>query len=70
MPVPFCLSVMHHHARGLHQQRDIQGALLWPPSHCCRDFNTFVRVCEKYGRENVAQIATEIEGKTEEEVCA
>eukprot|EP00983_Pelagomonas_calceolata_P084304 1156331-Pelagomonas_calceolata.AAC.3 len=33
-----------------------------------RDFNTFVRVCEKYGRDNVAQIATEIEGKTEEEV--
>ncbi|KAF5841595.1 P-loop containing nucleoside triphosphate hydrolase protein [Dunaliella salina] len=33
-----------------------------------KDFNSFVRVCEKYGRDNVAQIATEIEGKTEEEV--
>lgn len=35
-----------------------------------RDFNSFVRACEKYGRENVAQIAAEVDGKTEEEVRA
>lgn len=33
-----------------------------------RDFSSFVRACEKFGRENVAQIATEIEGKTEDDV--
>ena len=33
-----------------------------------RDFNTFVRACEKYGRSDVKSIATEMEGKTEEEV--
>ena len=33
-----------------------------------RDFNAFVRSTEKYGRKNVAQIATEVEGKTEAEV--
>ena len=33
-----------------------------------RDFNAFVRAAEKHGRKNVAQIATEVEGKTETEV--
>ncbi|KAL3692725.1 hypothetical protein R1sor_006376 [Riccia sorocarpa] len=33
-----------------------------------RDFNAFVRACEKYGRNDIRSIASEIEGKTEEEV--
>ncbi|KAJ0768980.1 putative calcium/calmodulin-dependent protein kinase chromatin remodeling ISWI family [Helianthus annuus] len=33
-----------------------------------RDFNTFIRACEKYGRSDVGSIASEMEGKTEEEV--
>lgn len=33
-----------------------------------RDFSAFCRACEKYGREQLASIAAEIEGKTEEEV--
>lgn len=33
-----------------------------------RDFNTFIRACEKYGRNDIKGIATEMEGKTEEEV--
>lgn len=33
-----------------------------------RDFNTFIRACEKYGRDDVKSIATEVEGKTEEDV--
>ncbi|EFJ50690.1 hypothetical protein VOLCADRAFT_80059 [Volvox carteri f. nagariensis] len=35
-----------------------------------RDFNAFVRACEKYGRENIPQIAAEVDGKTDEEVHA
>jgi SWI/SNF-related matrix-associated actin-dependent regulator of chromatin subfamily A member 5 len=33
-----------------------------------KDFNTFVKACEKYGRDDVKRIASEMEGKTEEEV--
>ncbi|KAI3756110.1 hypothetical protein L1987_55924 [Smallanthus sonchifolius] len=33
-----------------------------------RDFNTFIRACEKYGRSDVGSIVSEMEGKTEEEV--
>ncbi|XP_057806008.1 ISWI chromatin-remodeling complex ATPase CHR17-like isoform X2 [Salvia miltiorrhiza] len=33
-----------------------------------RDFNSFIRACEKYGRNDIKNIATEMEGKTEEEV--
>ncbi|XP_042050500.1 ISWI chromatin-remodeling complex ATPase CHR11 isoform X1 [Salvia splendens] len=33
-----------------------------------RDFNTFIRSCEKYGRNDIRGIASEMEGKTEEEV--
>ncbi|TKY72001.1 putative chromatin-remodeling complex ATPase chain [Spatholobus suberectus] len=33
-----------------------------------RDFNTFIRACEKYGRIDIKSIASEMEGKTEEEV--
>jgi SWI/SNF-related matrix-associated actin-dependent regulator of chromatin subfamily A member 5 len=33
-----------------------------------RDFVAFVRACEKYGRNDLKSIASEIEGKTEEEV--
>ncbi|XP_057476570.1 ISWI chromatin-remodeling complex ATPase CHR11 isoform X2 [Actinidia eriantha] len=33
-----------------------------------RDFNTFIRACEKYGRSDVKSIASEMEGKSEEEV--
>ncbi|KAL4443678.1 hypothetical protein ABPG75_011415 [Micractinium tetrahymenae] len=35
-----------------------------------RDFNAFVRACEKYGRHNLADIARDIESKNEEEVRA
>eukprot|EP00798_Chlamydomonas_sp_ICE-L_P018353 gene18353-24818_t len=35
-----------------------------------RDFNSFVRACEKYGRANLAGIASEVDGKPEEEVRA
>ncbi|KAJ4910688.1 chromatin remodeling factor17 [Raphanus sativus] len=34
-----------------------------------RDFNTFIRSCEKYGRDDIRSIASEMEGKTEEEVA-
>ncbi|KAL0367688.1 UNVERIFIED_CONTAM: putative chromatin-remodeling complex ATPase chain [Sesamum radiatum] len=33
-----------------------------------RDFNTFIRACEKYGRNDIMCIASEMEGKSEEEV--
>ncbi|GJP53341.1 hypothetical protein CLOM_g12500 [Closterium sp. NIES-68] len=33
-----------------------------------KDFNQFLRLCEKYGREDLASIAQEMEGKTETEV--
>ncbi|KAK7292309.1 hypothetical protein RIF29_08087 [Crotalaria pallida] len=33
-----------------------------------KDFNTFIRACEKYGRNDIKGIASEMEGKTEEEV--
>ncbi|KAJ0238585.1 ISWI chromatin-remodeling complex ATPase CHR17 [Hirschfeldia incana] len=33
-----------------------------------RDFNTFIRSCEKYGRDDISSIASEMEGKTAEEV--
>ncbi|KAL6185935.1 hypothetical protein ACLB2K_042057 [Fragaria x ananassa] len=33
-----------------------------------RDFNTFIRACEKYGRSDIQSIVAEMEGKTEEEV--
>ncbi|KAJ0976197.1 hypothetical protein J5N97_018162 [Dioscorea zingiberensis] len=33
-----------------------------------RDFNAFIRACEKYGRNDVKNISSEMEDKTEEEV--
>ncbi|XP_064934683.1 ISWI chromatin-remodeling complex ATPase CHR11-like [Musa acuminata AAA Group] len=33
-----------------------------------KDFNTFIRACEKYGRNDIKSIALEMEAKTEEEV--
>ncbi|KAL3505775.1 hypothetical protein ACH5RR_031157 [Cinchona calisaya] len=33
-----------------------------------RDFNTFIRACEKYGRNDIKGIASEMEGRTEDEV--
>ncbi|KAM5569061.1 ISWI chromatin-remodeling complex ATPase CHR11 [Rosa sericea] len=33
-----------------------------------RDFNTFIRACEKYGRSDIQSIVAEMDGKTEEEV--
>ncbi|CAL0330673.1 unnamed protein product [Lupinus luteus] len=33
-----------------------------------KDFNTFIRACEKYGRNDIKGLASEMEGKTEEEV--
>jgi SWI/SNF-related matrix-associated actin-dependent regulator of chromatin subfamily A member 5 len=35
-----------------------------------RDFNAFVRACEKHGRAALAEVAKEVEGKSEEEVRA
>lgn len=35
-----------------------------------RDFGAFVRACEKYGREALPQITSEVEGKSEDEVRA
>ncbi|CAB4009762.1 SWI SNF-related matrix-associated actin-dependent regulator of chromatin subfamily A member 5- [Paramuricea clavata] len=35
-----------------------------------RDFNQFIKACEKYGRDDIDNIAHEIEGKTPEEVRA
>lgn len=34
-----------------------------------RDFTSFVRACERFGRHAVPEITKEVEGKTEEEVC-
>jgi len=34
-----------------------------------RDFNNFVRGCERYGRDDLERILLEVEGKTEEEVA-
>jgi hypothetical protein len=42
----------------------IQGFTNWSK----RDFNQFVKACEKYGRDDIDNIAHEIEGKTPEEV--
>ena len=41
-----------------------------PPRPRCRrrDFNAFVRACEKHGRKAIPLIAVEVEGKTEAEV--
>ncbi|XP_047126263.1 SWI/SNF-related matrix-associated actin-dependent regulator of chromatin subfamily A member 5 isoform X1 [Hydra vulgaris] len=33
-----------------------------------RDFNQFIKACEKYGRDDINQICKEVEGKTPEEV--
>lgn len=33
-----------------------------------KDFNAFIRACERYGRNDIKSIASEMEGKTEEEV--
>ncbi|KAK1351875.1 ISWI chromatin-remodeling complex ATPase CHR17 [Heracleum sosnowskyi] len=33
-----------------------------------KDFNTFIRACEKYGRNDMKGIASEMEGKSEDEV--
>ncbi|KAJ0963388.1 hypothetical protein J5N97_028510 [Dioscorea zingiberensis] len=38
------------------------------PTWSRRDFNAFIRACEKHGRNDVKNISSEIEGKTEEEV--
>jgi len=35
-----------------------------------RDFNAFIKSCEKHGRKNLEEIALEVEGKTLEEVTA
>ena len=35
-----------------------------------RDFNAFLRACEKHGRQNIDAVAKEVESKTEEEVKA
>ena len=56
-----------HHSHPRHPERDellTQGFSNWMR----RDFNAFVRACEKYGRHALADVAREIESKTEEEV--
>lgn len=35
-----------------------------------RDFNAFLRACEKHGRQNIDAVAKEVESKSEEEVKA
>lgn len=35
-----------------------------------KDFNAFVRACERHGRRSIVEIAKEVEGKSEEEVRA
>lgn len=42
----------------------VQGFSSWSR----RDFNTFIRACEKYGRNDIKSIASEMDGKSEEEV--
>lgn len=45
--------------------------LVWPQGFSTwtrRDFNTFIRACEKYGRSDVKSISSEMDGKSEEEV--
>lgn len=34
-----------------------------------RDFNQFIKACEKYGRDDMNNICKEVEGKTQAEVC-
>lgn len=34
-----------------------------------RDFNQFIKACEKYGRDDMDNVCQEVEGKTPEEVC-
>lgn len=36
------------------------------PDWSKRDFQSFIKGCEKYGRHDVASIAKEVEGKTEQ----
>lgn len=38
------------------------------PTWTRRDFNAFVRACEKYGRNDIKNICSEMEGRTEEEI--
>lgn len=33
-----------------------------------RDFNQFIKACEKYGRDDIDNICKEVEGKTPQEV--
>jgi superfamily II DNA/RNA helicase len=33
-----------------------------------KDFSAFIKGCERYGRDNIPQIASEVEGKTQDEV--
>jgi hypothetical protein len=35
-----------------------------------RDFNAFIRACEKHGRENLSAVAKEVDSKSEDEVRA
>ena len=35
-----------------------------------RDFNNYIRACEKWGRTNLSEIVKDIEGKTEEQITA
>lgn len=42
----------------------IQGFTIWTK----RDFNQFIKANEKWGRDDIENIAREVEGKTPEEV--
>uniref|UniRef100_A0A0D9WEC8 Helicase C-terminal domain-containing protein n=1 Tax=Leersia perrieri TaxID=77586 RepID=A0A0D9WEC8_9ORYZ len=42
----------------------LAGFLTWTR----RDFNSFIRACEKYGRSDIKSISSEMEGKTEGEI--
>ena len=35
-----------------------------------RDYNNYIRACEKWGRNNVSEICKEVDGKTAEQITA
>lgn len=51
--------------RDLMEQLKSEGFPTWTK----RDFNAFIRGCEKYGRDRLDEIAREVETKTAEEVA-
>ena len=46
------------------QNLSFQGFTIWSK----RDFNQFIKACEKYGRDDMDSISKDVEGKTPDEV--